>query len=394
MTLLAVASIPLFWQDRYSPFAFYYPIPWAVSWLTGLLAYAVRPMWSLPCGFVICLSYIIPHRSFVLALDPMIPDIDCMMECVAAFAVGYALRLSGQLRDQARLEREAAELRADSARLKHVRSNAALQRVIHDSVANELTYIALLTRPSYQSLNAKIIADRNANHENDRGNDVHGMSDTRIAEDPRIPIIHDHVASALAHTRQAIELLTMPAITDPSDTPCDDQRDEKPSSGPNVVSFRNADADGSDPLSEFVRQRDEDLHALGFRGETRIVMTPTATRDGIDALMRDQDLLSLFREVYGNIAAHGQANGGWFSVMVTIGEHELRVQSDNDVAPSRDADVLLHSGIGLSRQREYVQRCGGALDTFLCNDVFSVFVELPVKQSDAVPEQVSHRRHA
>ena len=382
ITGLCAVSIAVFWKIGMSPFISYI-MTWPIAWSVGLTAKRARPAISVSCVTIVCLSYALPRWHFILIAGFMFPDYDCVVMCLAAYAAGYALRLNEQLRRQAQLERETAQLRADSQQLQHMQHDAALQRMIHDAVTSELTYVALITRPSYQ------LGDDADNLAGSSSSADETSESPASAPDPRIPIIHEHVVSALTSTRKAIELLssdqpeTQPKISTGTTQVIADA-DSLSQSSPPSQSVVSSSAESIEPSNvanlpdtfiQYLRQHDHDLHALGFHGET------TVTRDGnrpLTDIIEDADIRTLLSELYANIAAHGQSDGGWYAMTLTLADHELRIRCENDIATRLILDnAALSSGTGLARQREAIQRRGGSLDTFADHGVFSVFIELP-----------------
>lgn len=381
ITGLCAVSIAVFWKIGMSPFISYI-MTWPIAWSMGLTAKRARQAISVSCVTIVCLSYALPRWHFILIAGFMFPDYDCVVMCLAAYAAGYALRLNERLRQQAQLERETAQLRADSQQLQHMQHDAALQRMIHDAVTSELTYVALITRPSYQ------LGDEADNLADSGSSADEPPSSPATTPDPRIPIIHEHVVSALTSTRKAIELLssdqpeTQPKIsTGTTQVIADADSLSQSSPAKSVVSSSaepsepNNAANLPDTFIQYLRQHDHDLHALGFHGETTVAVNGTRS---LTDIIEDADIRTLLGELYANIAAHGQSDGGWYAMTLTLADHELRIRCENDIATRLVLDnAALSSGTGLARQRKTIQRRGGSLDTFSDHGVFSVFIELP-----------------
>lgn len=361
VSLLTAVCLPLFWGIRQSPFAMYDPVSWSVAWLIGMMAKESKTTISLPCCLIVCFSFVTPRYRFVPLAGIMIPDIECVIECVAAFSVGYALRLNVLLRRQSQLEREADRLRNDSERLKRLEHNARIQRMIHDSVTSELTYVVLLTRPSYTP---ETLPEPN---------------DTNLGKttDPRISIIHEHALLALQQTRKAIKLLLDEQKRSSSDQPIFDTPTMSNASRTAGSSFS---ARRTIRLEDRAARHDNKLRDLGFHGKTTIV----CAKGNDDEVARNPEICDLLDELYANIATHGKCNGGWFSCTMVIEDHELRIRCENDIDIERPVNAVFSSGTGLKRQREYIHQCGSSMDTFTENGVFGIFVELPIKSYDSV----------
>lgn len=340
MAVLAAVSIPLSWTDRVSPFALTDLIPWTVAWLVGTLAYSARLKLSIPCLVVIVLSFVLPRRGFLFQALPFIPDSDDIMACIAAFAAGYALQLSARLRRQMQQENELLRLRAKADQLDFLQLRVRSQRVIHDSVAGDLAYIALSTR--------------------------HVSRESLTDED--IDVIHRHAMSALTHVRKAISILE----------PSGEQK------AVNDMKLSREISSSLGGLHTIVTAADDDLRRLGFIGNTTIEVPGDMNGDAIVDLPQNESgqvVHALLHEIYANILAHGRADGGTYHVSIHFAPHEIRIREENEVGERTDTNGLFSSGTGLQEQKKHVEGLGGTLDTFIEDSHFRLFAEIPTVQN-------------
>ncbi|MBT1180148.1 hypothetical protein [Bifidobacterium vespertilionis] len=376
MTLLALLGGLLAMDGRGlpSPFAMADLMAAPLIWTSGLLA-VLLPLWlSAICCAGLAFSLVMPRLDLFLFEGLMLADGQHALLCVVAFLAGYALKMAMIARRRADAEAENMRLRADSEQLAHLRQNVRLQRIIHDSVAGELTYIVLATRP--------------------------GKLRSSIGGDDALPIgaIHDHARQALIRTREAIALLADEGSgTIGADASCFDPV------RPNADDSLRPTASPIARLHDLVAQWDADLHALGFRGETTVSMgdgfvahaEPGWSTDPGRTAAPDSVISGLIREIYANIAAHGKADGGWFAVSFHVEPGELRIRAENEAADDRGgSERLFHSGTGLKRQRAQVERLGGSLDVFEHAGVFKLFAEVPLdcsaRRDEARSEGAAH----
>lgn len=367
MTLLALFGGMLAMDGRGlpSPFAMADLMAAPLIWTAGLLA-VLLPLWlSAICCAGLAFSLVMPRLDLFLFEGLMLTDGQHALLCVVAFLAGYALKMAMIARRRADAETENMRLRADSEQLAHLRQNVRLQRIIHDSVAGELTYIVLATRPGRLR------------------SSIGGVDDAVPME-----AIHDHARQALIRTREAIALLadegsgTIGADASCSDPIC-----------PNAGDSARLPASPIAHLRDLAAQWDADLHALGFRGETTVSMgdgfvahaepgwisDPGWLSDPGRTAVPDSVISGLIREIYANIAAHGKADGGWYAVSFHVELGELRIRAENEAADDRGgSEHLFHSGTGLDRQRAQVERLGGSLDVFEHAGVFKLFTEVPL----------------
>ncbi|KAA8816882.1 sensor histidine kinase [Bifidobacterium vespertilionis] len=361
MTLLALLGGLLAMDGRGlpSPFAMADLMAAPLIWTSGLLA-VLLPLWlSAICCAGLAFSLVMPRLDLFLFEGLMLTDGQHALLCVVAFLAGYALKMAMIARRRADAETENMRLRADSEQLAHLRQNVRLQRIIHDSVAGELTYIVLATRPG-------------------------GLRSSADGVDDAVPMeaIHDHARQALIRTREAIALLADEGSgTIGADAPCSDPI------RPNADDSLRPTASPIAHLRDLAAQWDADLHALGFRGETTVSMgdgfvahaEPGWISDPGRTAAPDSVISGLIREIYANIAAHGKADGGWYAVSFHVEPGELRIRAENEAADDRGgSEHLFHSGTGLDRQRAQVERLGGSLDVFEHAGVFKLFVEVPL----------------
>ena len=424
MTVLALIGGIAGWRSHTmgSPFSFYTVMPWSVAWAAGLLAYTMPLRWSVPCGMLIGASFALPWMGFIPQTGPLLPDSEYTMMAAASYALGYALRMTERARDREHLVATNERLRADLQRSNHLRANAEIQRRIHDSVAGELTYIMLATRP-----------DRDG--------------------EPPVQAIHDHARSALRQVREAIILLAEESETaDPVMTPRHadargaDSRNITSGRAPTIDTVNDRSAaikttrrsgrhiDGTDSrrpskpriwherLHGYVTRRDRDLSDLGFHGRTELLIPDAAAVPGPDDPIPALDwtdltaaatwgvtVRRLLDEIYANIIAHGDADGGRYDVRIEASDGEWRIRTTNDIprphAGGRRVDTggmtggidgkndetdrrvgLYGSGTGLERQRRTIASLGGAIDIYDDGGTFRLFCELPTDTDTGVKE--------
>lgn len=333
---------------------------WPVAWTVGLLAYEA-PIWlSSICCALTSASMIIPWLHFIPISGVMPPDSEYIMLFVAAFAVGYAIRMGTEARQQAQLAADNEHFRADSERLSHLRHNAALQRMIHDSVAGELSYLVLATRPNRK-------------------------------ENVPMALLHDKAQRALIHTREAIALL------DNSD---DDNHDSyiNESANDNIATFKeitssstsNRQTDGLSlyDIKQYITSKDHELQILGLHGETSISSDKTDVPNP-ECMHMLHDLL---QEIYANIAIHGKTDNGWYTVAIRQSTDEIQIRAENET-DNADASInstsLFHSGKGLHQQQQILQLYDGTLDAFEKDGIFKLFAEIPLQKTQATSENTS-----
>lgn len=373
MGILAVVSTVLCHDYPLSPFAVTDLLPWMPAWLIGLLGYAAGPTLAAPSCAAVCVAIIFPRRMF-LTRTLWIPDAYCVLTCILACVVGCVLRANVRMRGRQVQENELLRLRMDADQLDHLRRNVRLQQVIHDLVAGELSYIVLATRGTGGG----------------------------FLDGERLVAVHDHAVAALAHTRQAIELLrhhdggsvdggdgtdgrnspkdgmvrTGAASPSASD---DDQLKIPPTSTDHDMPVSGDDADNVVPesLCAVAERSDADLERLGFVGHSTVTANDGARRCPDRAVEVAADLL---HEAYANIVAHGRPDGGRYEAAIRITYDEILIRVENEIGGAADDATgrLMHSGTGLTRQRNAVRACGGSLDTFTDHGVFSLFCEIPL----------------
>lgn len=345
MAVLSMVSVVVFLNVYESPFSLAEVIPILVAYLMGSLAYSATLGISLPCCVMVCLSYVLPHRYLIPMAGLLVPDIGCVLECIAAFALGYALRLQTQLKNQQTQENELLRLRAQSEKLDRMRTRVDLQRLIHDSIAGDLSYIALITRPH---AGQPVDADR-------------------------IETVHHHAIAALTHTRQAIAMLS-------DETPLADGTAEYPASPNPIMPDTAMKQSGTVPadLVKMIAQCDADLRGLGLDGGTTVLASSDFTLgQDSESLDRWDAVMSLMHEIYANIVAHGQLDGV-YAVQIRLINGEARIHAENATGESTSMSPILGSGTGLARQRQRIEQVHGSLDTFAQDGRFSLFAEIPL----------------
>ena len=293
-------------------------------------------------------------------------------ELAWAFGVLLSVMMSGFLAAFGRSFRANVEagkaIARNEAMLGRVTREQRLAHMIHDSVANDMSVIAMLSWRVKQTLPAK-----NAPGEGEgtatTGQDVSAMLDA----------IYARSHHALDRVHEVIDVLD--GKRDLSDVMPSDAHDD------------GVGTDSTVPLGarleKFAEDQDRTMAMLGMAGVSRIKIDDAA-RPGpavTDAV------LSLVEEIYANIvrhaawdgdAAHGAAGatgvGPAYSLFVTGTRDTIRVTEVNRIAGGESQAIRgTRHGKGLALQRAAVETLGGTLNASAQDGTWTIAAELPVR---------------
>lgn len=217
-----------------------------------------------------------------------------------------------------------------------------LAHMIHDSVANDASVIAML------AWQAKTVDD-------DR---------------EMLDMIYQCAHHALDRTHEVIDVLN-------------GAKDFGDAAGMRVGESGGAN---SVSLERYCEGRDRMMHMLGFEGQARVRLDgATAVAQGADGRLPEparRCVFGLLEEVYANIVRHGDANGGPYAVVVSADDEELHITATNPIADAPDKSSVfsrMRHGRGLALHRAEIEALGGECNAAAQDGAWVLSAVLPLR---------------
>lgn len=269
-----------------------------------------------------------------------------VMSCIVS---GFAVTLGYVFSERAASDSQLARTRAMIGRLTREQE---LAHMIHDSVANDVSVIAMLAWRAKGAEDDGEMLDaiyERAHHALDRTHEVIDVLNgvTTLEEAGKATGMSAGVAAATAGAADA-------AIDETArQTSGDADAGVVPASG--IVAW-------SAGLERYCEDQDRVMHMLGFAGSGTVVGAapddmPEAVCDCVSALVQ---------EIYANIVRHCQPDGDFsYSMFIALHDREVRVTVVNPLEerPVGAAPLArVRRGRGLALQRESVEALGGTLN--------------------------------
>lgn len=299
-----------------------------------------------------------------------------------AFAVAMSMLLSGfaaVFGHSFRISAVAGERLARSeAMVDRMAREQRLAHMIHDSVANDMSVIAMLT------WRAKAGLDGDSGSSESSG--ASGAASVDLAAS--LDAIYDRSHHALDRVHEVIDVLdgkrTLAELEDDDDAD-DAEAGEGSGSGANAGSDAGAGADLIVQLERCVEDQDRIMAMIGMRGVSRVVA------EGVDPCNPPKRVrravIGLVEEIYANIVRHAAwANGSEdagdaeaYSLFVTVGPKRIRIAEVNAIGGGESAAIRgTKHGNGLAQQRETVESLGGTLNASAQDGTWTIAAEIPV----------------
>ncbi|MCH9276139.1 hypothetical protein JS533_007630 [Bifidobacterium amazonense] len=303
----------------------------------------------------------------------------------------------------------AAFRRGDEANERAARSQRMLERItreqelahmIHDSVANDMSTIAMLAWRAKAAIAAGT-ADDAADGATDGakcGSDVNGasggprvsvVSDGLDEEDiaDMLDAIYERSHHALDRVHEVIDVLNGRRMLEH-----DRNVEDGTETGPGAVSEDDgaseaAEVTGIAPfdaqVEKYVEDQDRAMARLGIRGISRVrcdatpVVPPSVRRT----------VMNLLEEIYANLVRHcAMHTNTAYSLFVTVDERCVRINEVNALAVESDTLTYGHRhGDGLAFQRAAVESLGGVLHASAQDGAWTVNAEIPLDRLSMLP---------
>ncbi|MBW3078737.1 hypothetical protein KIH76_05825 [Bifidobacterium sp. 81T8] len=132
---------------------------------------------------------------------------------------------------------------------------------------------------------------------------------------------------------------------------------------------------------------DRYLSRLGFAGDSTLIDNPTTDKptDTADVTHeRESAVIDLLRELYTNIAVHGDPSGE-YRVVVRRNRDGLSVDQVNDIATRSLLPDKPHSGKGLALHRTWFATLGGSISTSAEDGTWILHAALPASSKMMKP---------
>ncbi len=205
----------------------------------------------------------------------------------------------------------------------------------------------------------------------------------RLAELETRQVLASHIHDTIAGNLTAMKLLLAIRQTDGNDIDnrldrliTDTLREARATIG-TLNGDKTATAFDGMQLSGLIRvimqSGDRYLHDLGFTGETTLIIDDAPQGSSPELKREVNDLL---RELYTNIAKHGDAQSG-YTMEVHLTADVLCIHQANNVnTNTRQSDEYAH--IGLLSQREHVKKLHGEINDTLVDGMWTTDIQLSV----------------
>ncbi|RSX53724.1 histidine kinase [Bifidobacterium goeldii] len=323
-------------------------------WLMPPLIAAVRWMVSARAG--------IPFGDYVILLVSFF--------VVYAFGRAMSWRAVAVQAEQDRLRYE-----RERDRLEAMRRDARAASRIHDAVTNNLAYMAM--RLDYERLRS-----------------THNEQRTALFDD-----LYRRTIDTLSEVRTVIDMLD--GDDDSTDTGShhgdgDAYRRDHTGDGStghsgddDIIAIKNPTATFStctafpERIRDVLDHGDRYLSQLGFAGDSTLIDNPPTDKstDANDVTRdRESAVIDLLRELYTNIAVHGDPSGE-YRVVVRRNRDGLSVDQVNDIAERSLLPDKPHSGKGLPLHRTRFAALDGSISTSAEDGTWILHATLPSDSS-------------
>ena len=271
---------------------------------------------------------------------------------VSGFAVilGYAFSVRAETTSQ---------LARTQVMLGRLTREQELAHMIHDSVANDASVIAMLAWRAKTAL---------------QGSGV--PSDSAV--DDMLDAIYDRAHQALDRTHEVIDVLNGTRTIDGAATGRAPAADDSPgpvrlsdSVGPSAAA---GTLDGR--LERLCEDQDRTLHMMGFVGDGRV---EGAGPEHVPARTR-RAVTELVQEAYANIVRHGMpGDDGFYAVFVALDDDSARITSTNRIADGAGEAGETRHGRGLGLHRAAVEALGGTVSTAVQDGTWVLNAVVPLR---------------
>ncbi|RSX53552.1 hypothetical protein D2E25_0875 [Bifidobacterium goeldii] len=238
-----------------------------------------------------------------------------------------------------------------------------LAHMIHDSVSNDMSTIAML------AWRAKTVDD-----------------DTDMLD-----AIYERSHHALDRVHEVIDVLNgkrdIESIASDSDELQDIARAGSTADA-NQVAGANDGSDANDSstagtingidcvaaIEKYVEDEDRIMHMLGFAGAARV----TGTCEHTVSSATHACIMGLLEEIYANIVRHGESTDG-YQLFVTISDHVVTITEINPIPAQQHAALRnVRHGRGLKLQRDSIMQLGGTLNTSAQDGAWTLSAQIPL----------------
>ncbi|MCH9276620.1 hypothetical protein JS533_010125 [Bifidobacterium amazonense] len=296
-----------------------------------------------------------------------------LMVFVGLYAVGRTL----SWRDAAgRAERDRLRYEQARQRLESMRRDQLAASRIHDAVTNNLAYMAM-----------------RLDYERSRETDTE-----RIA---MLDDLHRRAIDTLGEVRTVIDMLDGDDTGDGNVADGNGGRNFDRNSDENAANtdvnigdnaagdtVNTVDSARPDSFAERIRNEmtrgDQYLARLGFSGDSTLVDVRLLIDDPLPdgRAERLDEVVALLRELYTNIAVHGD-RAGTYKVVVRRNVDTLIVDQVNDIATHSPLPDKPHSGKGLSLHRDRFATLGGTIHTSAEDGTWILHATMPLAKHAA-----------
>ena len=330
---------------------------------------------------------------------------------LSAMLNGFAVLFGRAFRRSAAVDERLARSEAMVGRLTREQQ---LAHMIHDSVANDMSVIAMLAWRARAGLPGDAVGDSGAaagasdpdvGGGGDAGGGSRSVPPGRTVRDPEtskgasdLPAVLDAIYArshhALDRVHEVIDVLDgTRSLEDLEDAP-------HAGAGARARDDDGSSGDASDltvELERLLEDQDRVMGMIGMPGVSRIVSDGAACAP---APRVRRAVLDLVEELYANIVRHaawtdvagasasdagdvgdagdGMASAQTYSLLVSIGDGRIRVTEVNAIGDGESVTVRgTRHGNGLRQQRESIEALGGTLNAAAQDGTWTVCAEIP-----------------
>ncbi|WP_165782755.1 histidine kinase [Bifidobacterium margollesii] len=255
----------------------------------------------------------------------------------------------------------------NEALLERVTREQRIARMIHDSVANDMSVVAMLSWRLRQTLPERNATDTNTDHTAAARDGIIDNTDAASMLDT----IYDRSHHALDRVHEVIDVLDgRRTLTDTEKTTVDTDDTAIP------LSAR---------VEKLVEEQDRTMTMLGMNGTSHIDITD----DTQPSQAVTNTVLSLMEEIYANIVRHAAWNGSEdgnengipvYSLFVTGTRDVIRVTEINRITDEESHVVRgTRHGKGLDLHRSAIEALDGTLNTSAQEGTWTIAAELPLR---------------
>lgn len=266
---------------------------------------------------------------------------------VYAFGCAMSWRATAVQAEQDRLRYE-----RERDRVEAMRRDARAASRIHDAVTSDLAYMAM--RLDYERSRAT-------------NNEQHAA----LFDD-----LYQRTIDTLGEVRTVINMLDGNGDGDTTRTGDDIEAGSSTAASLSCASFPEC-------VRDVLEHGDRYLAQLGFTGDsTMIDNLPECEPTDADSVIREREsaVIDLLRELYTNIAVHGEPSGE-YRVVVRRDSDGLAVDQVNDIATQSLLPDKPHSGKGLPLHRARFATLGGSINTSAEDGTWILHATLPSDSS-------------